>query len=173
MTLDFDWMNAENFVAIAELESVSVYVAEGITDAGTFSVIDTDLVPISVLPEYVSQYSVPTAAVAFGTWLASVNAGVQLTEVFAVFVMIVPESEPTWYRSVWVNVEDAGLSVMVEAVPIVRVPTEGVVDLGIVGSEIVADPVMTPIDVEKEQSPDHASVTLFVPSALCDTVHSP
>ena len=60
-------MNAENFVAIAELESVSVYVAEGITDAGTFSVIDTDLVPISVLPEYVSQYSVPTAVVAFGT----------------------------------------------------------------------------------------------------------
>lgn len=57
-------MNAENFVAIAELESVSVYVAEGITDAGTFSVIDTDFVPISVLPEYVSQYSVPTAAVA-------------------------------------------------------------------------------------------------------------
>ena len=60
-------MNAENFVAIAELESVSVYVAEGITDAGTFSVIDTDFVPISVLPEYVSQYSVPTAVVAFGT----------------------------------------------------------------------------------------------------------
>ena len=67
MTLDFDWMNAENFAAIAELESVSVYVAEGITDAGTFSVIDTDLVPLSVLPEYVSQYSVPTAVVAFGT----------------------------------------------------------------------------------------------------------
>ena len=65
--MDFDWMNAENFVAIAELESVSVYVAEGITDVGTFSVIDTDLVPISVLPEYVSQYSVPTAVVAFGT----------------------------------------------------------------------------------------------------------
>ena len=164
--MDFDWMNAENFVAIAELESVSVYVAEGITDAGTFSVTDTDLVPISVLPEYVSQYSVPTAAVAFGTWLASVSAGVQLTEVFAVFVMIVPEAEPTAYRSVCVNVDDAGFSVMVDALPIVRVPTDGVVDLGIVGSEIVADPVMTPIDEEKEQSPDHASVKLFVPSAL-------
>ena len=55
---------------------------------------------------------------------------------------------------------------MVDAVPIVRVPTEGVVARGIVGSEIVADPVITPIDEEKEQSPDHASVTLFVPSAL-------
>ena len=98
--------------------------------------------------------------------MASVNAGVQLTEVFAVFVMIVPEAEPTWYRSVCVNVEEAGFSVMVDAVPIVRVPTDGVVDLGIVGSEIVADPVITPIDEEKEQSPDHASVTLFVPSAL-------
>ena len=98
--------------------------------------------------------------------MASVNAGVQLTEVFAVFVMIVPEAEPTVYRGVCVNVEDAGLSVMVDAVPIVRVPTEGVVARGIVGSEIVADPVITPIDEEKEQSPDHASVTLFVPSAL-------
>ena len=98
--------------------------------------------------------------------MASVNAGVQLTEVFAVFVMIVPEAEPTVYRSVCVNVEDAGLRVMVDAVPIVRVPTEGVVARGIVGSEIVADPVITPIDEEKEQSPDHASVTLFVPSAL-------
>ena len=159
-------MNAENFVAIAELESVSVYVAEGITDAGTFSVIDTDLVPISVLPEYVSQYSVPTAAVAFGTWFASVSAGVQLTEVFAVFVMIVPEAEPTVYRSVCVNVEDAGLSVMVEAVPIVRVPTEGVVARGIVGRETVADPLSILIEDEKETSPVHASVMLFVPSAL-------
>ena len=63
----FDWMNAENFAAIAEFESVSVYVADGTTEDGTFSVIDTDFVPIMVLPEYVSQYSVPTALVAFGT----------------------------------------------------------------------------------------------------------
>ena len=63
----FDWINAENFAAIAEFESVSVYVADGTTEDGTFSVIDTDFVPIMVLPEYVSQYSVPTALVAFGT----------------------------------------------------------------------------------------------------------
>jgi hypothetical protein len=98
--------------------------------------------------------------------LASVSAGVQLTEVFAVFVMIVPEAEPTVYRSVWVKVEDAGLSVIVEAVPIVRVPTEGVVARGIVGRETVADPFSILIDDEKETSPVHASVTLFVPSAL-------
>ena len=60
-------MNAENFVAMAELESARVYVADGTTDDGTFSVIETDFVPTSVLPDYVSQYSVPTAAVAFGT----------------------------------------------------------------------------------------------------------
>ena len=52
---------------MAELESARVYVADGTTDDGTFSVIETDFVPTSVLPEYVSQYSVPTAAVAFGT----------------------------------------------------------------------------------------------------------
>ena len=50
-TFDFDWMNAENFAAIAEFESVSVYVAFGTTDDGIFSVIDTDFVPISVVPE--------------------------------------------------------------------------------------------------------------------------
>ena len=105
--------------------------------------------------------------------MASVSAGVQLTEVLAVFVMIVPDADPTWYRRVCVNEDDAGLSVIVEAELIVSVPTDGVVALGIVGSEIVADPVMTPIDEEKEQSPDHASVTLFVPSALWVTVHSP
>ena len=50
-TFDFDWMNAENFAAIAEFESVSVYVALGTTDDGISSVIDTDFVPISVVPE--------------------------------------------------------------------------------------------------------------------------
>ena len=93
-------MNAENLAAIAELESVNVYVADGTTDDGIFKVIDTDFVPIFVLPEYVSQYSVPTALVAFGAWFASVSAGVQLTEVFAVFVAIVPVSEPTSYLKV-------------------------------------------------------------------------
>ena len=96
----FDWMNAENLAAIPEFESVSVYVADGTTDEGTFNVIETDFVPINVLPEYVSQYSVPTAFVAFGTWFASVSAGVQLTEVFDVLVTIVPDAEPTVYLKV-------------------------------------------------------------------------
>ena len=72
-----------------------------------------------------------------------------------------------------VNEDEAGLSVIVDAEPIVNVPTEGVVDRGIVGSEIVAEPVMIPIEEEKEQSPDHASVTLPVPSELWVTVYSP
>jgi hypothetical protein len=72
-----------------------------------------------------------------------------------------------------VNEDDAGLSVIVEALPIVSVPTDGVVALGIVGSEIVAEPVSIPTDPENETSPVHASVMLFVPSAFWVTVHSP
>ncbi len=120
-----------------------------------------------------SQYNVPTAFVAFGAWFASVSAGVQLTEVFAVFVAIVPDAEPTAYLKVWVKEDDAGLSVIVDAEPIVSVPTEGVVARGIVVNEIVAEPDAILIAEENEQSADQANVTLPVPSALCVIVHSP
>ena len=51
--------------------------------------------------------------------------------------------------------------------PIVSVPTEGVVALGMVGSVTVADPVMSFSELAKEQSAFHESVTEPVPSALC------
>ena len=55
---------------------------------------------------------------------------------------------------------------IVPADPMVSVPTEGVVALGIVGREIVADPVAILMESANVQSAVHASVTLPVPSAL-------
>ena len=55
---------------------------------------------------------------------------------------------------------------IVPAEPMVSVPTDGVVARGIVGSEIVADPVAILMESANVQSADQANVTLPVPSAL-------
>ena len=89
-----------------------------------------------------------------------------MTLVFEVLETIVPEAEPTAYRSVCLNDEDAGDNVIVPCVPIVREPTVGVVALGIVGSVTVAEPVISFSELANEQSAVHESVTEPVPSAL-------
>lgn len=84
-----------------------------------------------------------------------------------VFDTIVPDAEPTAYLSVCVNDDDAGESVIVLRVPIVREPTDGAVALGIVGSVTVAEPVICFKEFANEQSAFHESVTEPVPSVLC------
>jgi hypothetical protein len=97
---------------------------DGFTLAGTLHVKDMDLLPILVLPLYVSQYNVPTPEVAFGTICARSRGGVHDTLVLEDFVHIVPDFVPYKYVMVCVKLVLARDTEIVPALPIVRVPHE-------------------------------------------------
>ena len=66
-----------------------VYVRVGVTLAGIAAETLIAQVPSSVLPEYVSQYSVPATVVALGAAFASASDGVHEMKVALVKVAIV------------------------------------------------------------------------------------
>ncbi|MPM56166.1 hypothetical protein SDC9_102968 [bioreactor metagenome] len=109
-----------------------------------------------------------------GAALASSSDGVHDTFVAEVCVAIVVSArDPNFALSVCTNAFDAGVKVIVAALPSVTADTLGVVALGIVGSDTLIEPFAEPIADEKLQFAENDSATCFVPSALCAMVASP
>ena len=105
----------------------------GTTEEGTFTVKETVLVPINVLPLYVLQVMVQVPDVPFGISFANDNGTVQAFDVPR-SLPIVPVASPNLYVKVWSKLLDAlGILIVTEA-PISTLDAEsvGVVALGIV-----------------------------------------
>ena len=91
--------------------------------------------------------------------MASSSDGVHEMLVAAVCVAIVVSArEPNFARSVCKNALDAGVSVIVVALPSVTAGMLGVVTRGIAGSDMTTLPFAVPMDVEYVQFAVNANV---------------
>ena len=87
--------------------------------------------------------------------------------------IVVSTREPNFARRVCRNELDAGVSVIVAALPSVTLGTLGVVTRGIAGNVMLSDPLTEPIADEYVQFATNEIVVCLVPSELWVTVHSP
>ena len=103
---------------------IDAILHDGFISGDALHVKEIDLLPIFVLPLYVSQYKVPTPDVVFGIIWAKSSGGVHDTLVLDDFVHIVPDFVPYKYVIVCVKLVLARVTEIVPVVPIVNVPQE-------------------------------------------------